>query len=926
MIDRQSARGGATGLRGRRTECAALDALLVAVREGQSRALVVRGEAGVGKTALLEHLVAAAPDLRVERAVGVESEMELAFAALHQLCAPMLSHLERLPVPQREAVEIVFGRRAGAAPDRFLIGLAVLSLLSDAAEEHPLLCVVDDAQWLDDASAQVLAFVARRLGAEPVALVFAARESTAELRGVPELEVEGLGKADARALLSSVLRFVLDERVRDRIVAETRGNPLALLELPRGLTATQLAGGFGLLGAQALSGRIEESFRQRLGELPAESERLLLVAAAEPVGDPLLLWRAAERLGVGVSAAAAPETEGLLAIDRWVTFRHPLVRSAVYRSASLRARRAVHLALAEVTDPEIDPDRRAWHLAAAAPGPDEEVAVELERSAGRAQARGGMAAAAAFLQRSVALTQDPARRAERALGAAQANLQAGAFDTALDLLSIAESGALNELQRAWVVLLHGQIASATSEGGEAPALLLNAAERLEPLDVTLARETYLDAWGAALFAGRLTHSANLLDVSRAARSAPGPTHTANPSDLLLDGLCVLITGGPAAGAAGLRQAVKAFRDEEISVEKGLQWAVLASSAAVTIWDFESSEAIITRQVGVAREAGALTLLAIALNAQGMLVTWGGDFAAAASVITEADAVTEATGTRIAPYGAMLHAAFRGREAEASALMELTIEHAIAGGEGLGTQYAGWAKALLYNGLGRYEEALAAAQQASADTPDLFLFGWALPELIEATVRSGMTGRAAEALEELEGSAHASGADWGLGIVARSRALLLKGEGAEPLYLEAVDRLARTRLRPELARAHLLYGEWLRREGRRLEAREQLRIAHDMLVSIGMEAFAERALHELLATGEKVRKRTVETRDELTAQEEQIARLARDGLSNPEIGTRLFISPRTVEWHLRKVFAKLGISSRRALHDALPTSGRGGTPA
>jgi DNA-binding CsgD family transcriptional regulator len=926
MVDRHPARGGVTGLRGRRTESAALDELLAAIRKGESRALVVRGEAGVGKTALLEYLVEAAPDLTVERAMGVESEMEWAFAALHQLCAPMLARLERLPLPQRDALAIVFGLSAGAAPDRFLIGLAVLSLLSDVAEEHPLLCVVDDAQWLDEASAQVLAFVARRLGAEPVGLVFAARDSGEELRGIPELQVEGLGDADARELLSSVVRFVLDERVRDRIVAETRGNPLALLELPRGLTATQLAGGFGLLAAQALSGRIEESFRQGLGELPSESEQLLLVAAAEPVGDPLLLWRAAERLGVGGSAAAAAETEGLLAIDQWVTFRHPLVRSAVYRSASLRARRAVHLALAEVTDPEIDPDRRAWHLAAAASGPDEEVAVELERSAGRAQARGGIAAAAAFLQRSVALTQEPARRSERALAAAQANLQAGAFDAALELLAKAESGSLNELQRAWVVLLHGQIASATSDGGEAPALLLNAAKRLEPLDVRLARETYLDAWGAALFAGRLASGGNLLDVSRAATSAPRPTHPASPSDLLLDGLSVLITGGPAAGVAVLRQAVSAFRGAEMSVEKGLQWAVLASSAAVTLWDFESSETIITRQVGIARDAGALTLLAIALNAQGMLVTWGADFSAAASVIAEADAVTEATGTRIAPYGAMLHAAFRGREAEASTLIEATIQHAMAGGEGLGIQYARWATALLYNGLGRYEEALAAAEQASEETPDLCLFGWALPELIEASVRCGITGLAAEALGHLAGSAQASGADWGLGIVARSRALLTEGEAAEPLYLEAIERLARTRLRSELARAHLLYGEWLRREGRRVEAREQLRNAHDMLATIGMEAFAERARRELAATGVKARKRTVETRDELTAQEEQIARLARDGLSNPEIGTRLFISPRTVEWHLRKVFAKLGISSRRALDDALPRAGREAEPA
>ena len=926
MVDRHPVRGGLARLRGRRTECAVLDGMIATVREGEGRTLVVRGEAGVGKTALLEHVAEAASDLRVVRAVGVESEMELAFAALHQLCAPMLDRLGRLPAPQREALGIVFGLSGGAAPDRFLVGLAVLSLLSEVAEERPLVCVIDDAQWLDQASARTLGFVARRLLADPVGLVFAAREPGEELRGLPELEVQGLRNGDAHALLGSVVQFLLDERVRDRIVAETRGNPLALLELPRGLTATQLAGGFELLGVQALSGRIEESFRQRLAELPPETKRLLLVAAAESVGDPLLVWRAAERLGIGVSAAAAAETEGLLAISARVTFRHPLVRSAVYRSASLPERRAVHLALAEVTDPEVDPDRRAWHLAAAAPGPDEEVALELERSAGRVQARGGLAAAAAFLERSVALTRDPARRADRALAAAQANLQVGAFDPAVGLLATAEAGALSELQRALVDLLRGQIASASSARSEAPAQLLKAAKRLEPLDAGLAREAYLDAWGAAMFAGRLTSGGNLLDVSRAARAAPQAMHPPHPSDLLLDGLAVLITEGCAAAAPLLRRAVSSFRGKEISVEKGLQWAVLASSAAVTLWDAESWDAVITRQAELARNAGALALLSIALNGEGIVVTWCGDFAAAASVIAEADAVTEATGTRIAPYGAMLNAAYRGCEADATKLIESTIKDAIAGGEGLAVQYARWTTAVLYNGLGRYEDALAAAKEASEDTPELFLSAWARPELIEAGIRSANGELAADALERLAESTNASGTDWGLGIQARSRALLSEGETAERLYCEAIERLGRTRLRAELARAHLLYGEWLRRENRRVDARVQLRSAHEMLAAIGMEAFAERAHHELLTTGERQRKRTVETRDDLTAQEQQIARLARDGLSNPEIGARLFISPRTVEWHLRKVFAKLGISSRRGLHDALPSRDREAAPA
>src|SRR5215207_4199488 len=452
---------GRTGLRGRASECALLDDLVSTVGRGEGRSLVLRGEAGIGKTALLDHLIASASDLTVVRAVGVESDMELAYASLHQLCGPLLDRLERLPGPQRQAMEIVFGLSTGGVPDRFLVGVAVLSLVSQAAEQRPLLCVVDDAQWLDQTSALTLAFLARRLLAEPVGIVFAARVPGEELRDVPELKVHGLRDGDARALLSSAVRFKLDERVRDRIIAETRGNPLALLELPRGLTATQLAGGFGLLTAQSLTGRIEESFLRRLEALADDVRRLLLVAAAEPVGDPQLLWRAAERLGIGPEAADAAAAAGLLVIGELVMFRHPLVRSAVYGSAPMEYRQAVHLVLAEATDREADPDRRAWHLAAAAAGPDEGVAVELERSAGRAQARGGLAAAAAFLQRALALTQDGARRADRALAAAQASVLAGAFETALKLLSTAEAGALDELQRARLDLLRAHVAFAS---------------------------------------------------------------------------------------------------------------------------------------------------------------------------------------------------------------------------------------------------------------------------------------------------------------------------------------------------------------------------------------------------------------------------------------------------------------------------------
>src|SRR6266851_1829565 len=476
-------------------ERAALSELLDAARAGRSGVLVMRGEPGVGKTALLENAIESAAGLRVARATGVESEMELAFAALQQLCAPMLDKLAGLPDPQRDALGVAFGLKTGAAPDRFLVGLAVLSLLSEVAEQQPLLCVVDDAQWLDRASAQALAFVARRLLAEPVALVFATREPGEEFRGLPELLVGGLREGDARELLSSVIRGPLDERVRDRIVAETRGNPLALLELPWGVP--------GVPGVPGLPGRIEDSFRRRLDVLPAATQLLMLVAAAEPAGEPALVWRGAERLGIGAEAVAPAADAGLLVIGERVMFRHPLVRSAVYRAASPAERRAAHQALADATDPQADPDRRAWHRAQATPGPDEDVASELERSAGRAQARGGLAAAAAFLERAAALTLDPARRAERALAAAQAKYQAGAFDATLRLLATAEAEPPDQFRRAWADLLRGKIAFASSRGSDAPPLLLKAARQFEPLDPRLARESYLDALAAAIFAGRL---------------------------------------------------------------------------------------------------------------------------------------------------------------------------------------------------------------------------------------------------------------------------------------------------------------------------------------------------------------------------------------------------------------------------------------
>ena len=918
MTAKSRFRGPGGRLRGRASECALLDDLVSAIGRGESRSLVLRGEAGIGKTALLEYLIASAPDATVVRAVGVQSDMELAFASLHQLCGPLLDRLEGLPAPQRQAMEIVFGLTAGEAPDRFLVGLAVLSLFSEVAEQRPLLCVVDDAQWLDQASALTLAFVARRLLAEPVAIVFAAREPGEELLHMPELQVDGVRNGDARALLSSAVRFKLDERIRDRIIAETRGNPLALLELPRGLTARQLAGGFGLVEAQGLAGRIEESFVRRVETLSDDARRVLLVAAAEPVGDPLLLLAACERLEIAVSATDA-ETDGLLALGERVTFRHPLVRSAVYGAATREQRREVHLALAEATDRSVDPDRRAWHLATAAAGPNESVAAALEQSAGRAQARGGLAAAAAFLHRSVVMSGDPKQRVRRALAAAQASLHAGIFEGGLELLALAERSTPDELQMAHVELLRGQIAFASSMGTRAPPLLLKAAQRLERLDPELARETYLDAWGAALFAGRSASAGSLVEVCRAARSAPRPNRPLRPSDLLLDGLTTLVTEGRAAAAPLLRRATASFADEASPGQENFRWGWMTTIPPNLLWDEDSWHAISARHLKEARDAGAWARLPIDLADWGIFVAWCGDFGAAAVAIAEAESITKATGTYIAPYAQLLLSALRGQE-DALPLIESTIREAATGGQGLSVQWAEWASAILFNGLGRYDRALASAQRAAEETPQLHVSPWASTELIEAAVRSRQPDVAAGALERVMAATAPSITDWGRGMQARCRALLSKGESAERLHREAIERLARTRRRPELARAHLLYGEWLRRENRRVDARVQLRAAHEQFASIGMEAFGERARGELLATGEKVRERTAATRDVLTAQEGLIARLAREGLSNLDISARLFLSPRTVEWHLRNAFMKLGIHSRRELTNVLSSSG------
>jgi DNA-binding CsgD family transcriptional regulator/tetratricopeptide (TPR) repeat protein len=902
------------GLLGRRGECDTLDRLLRTVRSGQSRVLVLRGEAGIGKTALLDYVVAASPGWRVVRAAGVQAEMELAFAGLHQLCVPMLDGLDDLPGPQRAALRDAFGLADGGAPDHFLVALAILNLLADAAEERPLICLIDDAQWLDRASAQALAFVARRLLAERIAMVVAVREpgDEAHFDGLPELRVDGLADDDARRLLGAGLRGRLDERVRDRIVAETRGNPLALLELPRGLTPGELAGGFGLPDTGALSGRIERSFLRRFDALPPDSQRLLLTAAAEPLGDVPLLWRALDRLGISPQAVGPAEAGGLFELGVRARFRHPLVRSAIYRAATAGERQAVHRALAEATDRAADPDRRAWHRAHATAGLDEEVAGELEQSADRAKGRGGVAAAAAFLERAAELSPDPARRSARAIAAAEAKLQAGAPEAAEALLSTAELAPLDELQRARLQMLRAQIAFAVRRGGDAPSLLLDAARRLVPLDPALARDACLEAVAATIFSEGLEHTGDVLGIVRdTAPASPVPA----PHDLLLDGLATLVTDGYAAAVAPLRDALDAFGRAADADTADNRWLWVACRIAADLWDHETWEVLATRGLRLARESGALSILPIAGSYRAGVYVHAGEYRVAWTLLEECASVTQATGTALLVHARPIIAAWRGREAEALGLIESSRRLAAARGQGMALSMIDNAHAVLMNGLGRYEEALDAAERACS-YGEHALYANVLVELIEAAVRCDRPQAAADGLERLAERTQASASDWALGLEARSRALVTPGPDAEPLYRQALEHLARAPVPPYLARAQLVYGEWLRREHRRLDARRELRAAHDTLSRIGATAFAARAGRELTATGETVRALTVETRDVLTPQEGQVARLAQKGRTNPEIGAELFISPRTVEYHLHKVFTKLGIRSRKELQAAL----------
>lgn len=920
MVDSMRPRAEAPrlSLLGRRAECATIEQMLVRAQSGQSGALVVRGEAGIGKTALLEYArdTATTSGYRAEYATGVESETQFAFAGLHQLCAPLLERAGALPDPQQTALGVAFGMHGGAAPDRFLVGLATLHLLAEIAEERPLLCLVEDAQWLDQASAQVLAFVARRLGAERIALVFALRDPTdRDVRafdGLPEVRLDGLGQTEARALLAAAVGTPLDDMVRDRIVAEARGNPLALLELPKSALPSQLAGGFELPDVLSVPRRVEDSFRQRSGNLPADTQLLLLVAAADPTGDLELLWQAAAHLGIAREMVAPAESAGLVEIDTRVRFRHPLVRSAVYAAATLPDQRRAHSVLAAVTDPQLDPDRRAWHRAQAVLGTDEEAAAELENTAGRARGRGGLAAAAAFMEQAAMLTPETSRRATRALEAAYAKHDAGAPDAAMALLALAEAGPLDALQRARLQLLRAQIAFHLTRGSEVPGMLLDAGRTLAPLDAALSRETYLHALEASFHAGRLARGRGLLEAAEAARNAPPPPAPPRAVDLLLDGLVTRFTQGYEASVPTLQRALESLRNDDSSTDDNNgRWLWLACHVAAMLWDDETIYVLAGRAVRLAREAGALITLPAALNAMALVLVLTGELARASELFAEEDAITQATGAPAIPNSRLMLAAWRGRQHGASELFETTIAGATVRGEGLTVSSAEIALAYLHNGLGSYDTSLGAAKRLF-ELDELAHSSVALPELVEAAVRAGQPEHAAAALDRLSSRALASGTQWALGMAARSRALGSAGPGAEDHYREAIERLGNCRMATHLARAHLVYGEWLRREGRRQDAREQLRTAHELFSGMGTEAFAERAAWELRATGEKPRKRTAQPTDALTAQELHIARLVATGATNREVGAQLFLSPRTIEAHLRSVFQKLNISSRRQI--------------
>jgi DNA-binding CsgD family transcriptional regulator len=913
-----------TSLRGREREQSALNQVLLDVLSGRSRVLVVRGEPGIGKTALLEDFCRRAGDVVVIRGVGIESESELAFAGLQQICSQIPREiLELLSEPQRDAIRVALGSSAGVVPSPLLLGAAMLEHLADMAERRPVVVVIDDAQWLDRPTAQTLAFVARRIDTESLGLVLAVREQSQQLRGLPELIVEGLATVDAHKLLASALVAPVDEQVRERFIAETMGNPLAILELCHmlpGLTGFEETA--GRRDSRGLWAQLEEAFARRIDALSPRSRRLSLIAAAEPLGDPVLMWRAADILQIPRNSADELEDAGLVHIRARVVFRHPVVRSVVYRHSRPAARRLVHEALAQAVDEGSDPEYRAWHRALAANGPDEEVAAELESSAGRATRRGGLGAAASFLERAVMLSEDVRSRGRRALVAAEAQLDAGQPSSAEALISIAQLAAETDLEVAQREVLEARLAYTRGRGRGAPALLLSAARRLDALGGTSPRDIYHRAMIAAIFAGRLSDGTTVADVAAAARASPIRRPT-SLQDLHMRAIAALAVDGHATAAPLARQLIAALRERDLSSPDEAALLGMGIQFSTILWDDESWVDLASRGLRLARNLGCLDVLPIALCNQASAHAWQGEFAAATELVHELRALSNATGVPELATPAMTVSVY-GPPGPAFELIYAAREAAAKRGEGLIVTFSEITEAILCNSLGRYEDAWRAAASAYADP--LLYNPYLLGELLESAARSGHPERAVAARADLSARAAAANTDWAWGIETRSEALFNEGEQAERLYRASIEHLQCTRMRVQLARSHLLYGEWLRREGRRVDARQQLRTAHDLFHAMRVVVFTERATQELAATGETARKRTnaPDNADELTVREAQIARLAATGLSNRQIGEQLFISHRTVGYHLAKVFVKLGVNNRALIRADMLEDGIAGT--
>lgn len=908
----------AVALVGRQREQQALAELLDAARGGHSGVLVVRGEPGIGKTALLDDLVERAPDFRVLSLSGAELEREMAYAGVQQLCAPLMGLVDRLPAPQADALRVALGLTDGAAPDRLLVGLALLTLMSVASGSSPILCVIDDAQWVDSSSVRALAFVARRIQMDPVVMVFTTRDWGADaLVGHRELMLRGLSDRDARLLLATMVPVRLDERVRETVLAEANGNPLALLELHRALSPEALAGGYGLPSATSTETQIERTFTRQVSELPSPTKTLLVVMAAEPAGRPEWIWSALSSLGIGREAAEPAESAGLIVIAGGLRFRHPLIRAAVYRSSSASERRRAHAALASnITGPAAD-DYRAWHRAHATDTPDAHIADELERAAGRARARGGVSAAASFLEYAARLTPDPTDRARRTLDAAMADLDAGIPDAAARLLAAAQNTTDDEFLNARCELIRAKLAFAVSRGVDAPPLLLAAAKRMEHLDPPESRKAYLGAVLASILVGRLsTEQHNSApSVAEAARKAPAAPDPPRVIDLLLDGLIVRLTRGHVAAASQLQGAIRAYLHEWETGAPDPRWHDLTARVCLDLFDQDAYNFLTAREVDHLRTSGALTLLPVALVTYSAVCVTAGKFEQAAALLDESAAIITATGAPVRAAIRTYLAACRGQEQPCRAGVQETIDGAMSRGEGYDISVALYSAAIMHNGLGRYQEAMDAAA-SGARYDDLGMRGYLLVELVEAAVRCNELKVAAEALSELQMRTEASGTETALGVAARSKALMSDGSVADAAYQDALAHLQRSPAAVYLARTHLIYGEWLRREKRRADARMQLRTAYEMFAQMGADSFALRAQRELAATGETVHVQARDATAGLTAQESRIATLARDGYTNVEIGGQLFISRRTVEWHLGKIFAKLGVTSRRELRTAL----------